>query len=319
MVDGRTMRIVVAGRSRVAAAARRAAGLPGGAAALAIGSIKEVGWLVAHVGLYPAGLLTEPGVGDDPRHRIDTLSPLHRGLILGDIQAHGTPIVLVHGLVDNRSAFAVIRRALRRRGYGRVSTVNYSPLTADVRAAAARLGRRIERICADTGYEQVHVVGHSLGGLIARYYVQRLGGDERVHTLVTLGSPHQGTQLARLFPLLVTRQLRPGSRLMSDLAAPARCRTRFVSVWSDRDEVIVPQRSGELRHPDLSATGVRVHAVGHLSLLVDSRAVQAVVRALSAPGPAEPEWYRRDRDPLRPAPTRHAARPARFSVASGRA
>jgi pimeloyl-ACP methyl ester carboxylesterase len=260
---------------------------------LTVGAIKEISWLAAHVALYPAGLLTEIHVGEDPRHRIDPLSPLHRGLILGDIQAHGTPIVLVHGLVDNRSAFAVIRRALRRRGYGRVSTVNYSPLTADVPAAAARLGRRIERICADTGYERVHVVGHSLGGLIARYYVQRLGGDHRVDTLVTLGAPHHGTQLARLFPVLVTRQLRPGSRLMSDLATPVtNCRTRFVSVWSDRDEVVVPPHNGELRHPDLNATGVRVHAVGHLSLLVDSRAVQAVVRALAAPTVVEPEWRR---------------------------
>ena len=50
---------------------------------------------------------------------------------------------------------------------------------------------------ANSGYERIHVIGHRLGGLIARYFVQRLGGDAQVHTLVTLGTPHQGTQLAR--------------------------------------------------------------------------------------------------------------------------
>ena len=40
-----------------------------------------------------------------------------------------------------------------------------------------------------SGYERVHIVGHSLGGLAARYYVSRLGGDAHVHTLVTLGTP----------------------------------------------------------------------------------------------------------------------------------
>src|SRR3712207_8824925 len=48
----------------------------------------------------------------------------------------------------------------------------------------------IERICAQTGHDQVHVVGHSLGGLIARYHAQRPGGAERLRSLVTLGPPH---------------------------------------------------------------------------------------------------------------------------------
>ena len=55
------------------------------------------------------------------------------------------------------------------------------------------------------------LIGHSLGGLIARYYVQCLGGDERVHTLVTLGTPHGGTATAYLRARPAGRQLRPGS------------------------------------------------------------------------------------------------------------
>jgi alpha-beta hydrolase superfamily lysophospholipase len=58
-----------------------------------------------------------------------------------------------------------------RRGY-----LNYSVLTAlsgDVHSAADELAQQIERSCAATGAQQVHVVGHSLGGLVARYYVAR--------------------------------------------------------------------------------------------------------------------------------------------------
>ena len=60
-----------------------------------------------------------------------------------------------------------------------------------------------------------------MGGLVARYYVQRMGGDQRVHTLVTLGTPHSGTYAARLVPHPVARQLRPGSELIAELAEPA--------------------------------------------------------------------------------------------------
>jgi triacylglycerol lipase len=257
------------------------------AAALATG--EEVVWLAAHAITYPGGLLAERADLADPRYRIDSLSPVMRGLITEDINAAGRPILLMHGIGDNRSAFSVLRRTLRRRGYGRVSTINYSPLTSDIRRAAAEFGRRVERVCAQTGYEQVFVVGHSLGGIIARYYVQCLGGDRRVHTLVTLGSPHAGTHLARLAPLVrVARQLLPGSELMRELAAPApRCATRFVAIYSNRDEVVLPNRSARLDHPDLSVTRLQVPGVGHLALLVNRTVMHAVAGALAVRDAAE--------------------------------
>jgi pimeloyl-ACP methyl ester carboxylesterase len=254
---------------------------PGVVTERALSAGKELAWLAAHVAMYPAGVIAERQAMHDYRHRIDCLPSVTRGLILEDIAASGTPIVLVHGIADNRSAFAVLRRTLRRRGYGRITTVNYSPLTSDVRQAAEYLAEHVERVCAQTGYDEVFIVGHSLGGIIARYYIQRLGGDERVNTAITLGSPHAGTQTARLLPLKVTRQLRPGSELMRELALPANCRTRFVAIYSDRDEIVVPNRSAKLEHPDLQVTRIRVHGVGHLSLLVDREVVHTVADALT--------------------------------------
>jgi len=247
---------------------------------------EEVAWLAAHAAMYPVGLLAERTDFEDPRYRIDTLSPVIRGLITGDINASGRPVLLVHGIGDNRSAFSLLRRTLRRRGFGRVSTINYSPLTSDIRQAAADLGRHVERVCDQSGYEQVFLVGHSLGGVIARYYVQCQGGDERVHTLVTLGSPHAGTHLARLAPLVrVCRQLQPGSDVMTELAAPAPdCKTRFVAIYSDRDEVVLPNHSAALDHPDLSVTRIAMHGVGHLALLVNRAVMHAVAGALGDRG-----------------------------------
>jgi pimeloyl-ACP methyl ester carboxylesterase len=201
---------------------------------------------------------------------------------MGDVVAAGTPIVLVHGLVDNRSIFTLLRRALRRRGFGRVITLNYSPLTQDIRGAAARLAALVEKTCDETGYERVHVIGHSLGGIVARYYVQRMGGDRRVHTLCTLGSPHAGTYAARLWPGGVVRQLRPGSELMQELAAPAPgCRTRFVAFWSDLDQLIVPQRAAALDHPDLAARNVALRGIGHMSLPISGQVGHEIATLLA--------------------------------------
>ena len=130
---------------------------------------------------------------------------------------------------------------------------------------------------ATTGYDRIHVVGHSLGGLVARYYVQRLGGDARVHTLVTLGTPHSGTVPAYFLPLRLGRQLRPGSDLMTELAGPAPgCRTRFLAFWSDLDQMMMPKSAAMLRHPDLTARNIRVRGVGHLSFAIDRRVVHEI-------------------------------------------
>jgi pimeloyl-ACP methyl ester carboxylesterase len=262
---------------------RAGAGLRQGVASLLSpaglsGTAVEVTWVAAHAALYPLGVVKErAGARGSERRDLAGLSPVQRGMLVGHVEASGTPILLVHGMVDNRSIFTVLRRGLRRRGFQRVLAINYSPLTSDVRIAATHLATRVERICEETGFERIHLIGHSMGGLIARYYVQRLGGDERVHTLVTLGTPHEGTRTAYLVPHRLARQLRPDSDLVTELREPAPgCRTRFLSVWSDLDQLIAPKSNARVEHPDLDARNVLIRGVGHMSLPIHRRAVHEI-------------------------------------------
>ncbi|WP_217142443.1 alpha/beta fold hydrolase, partial [Streptomyces sp. AC627_RSS907] len=197
------------------------------------------------------------------------------------------PVVLLHGFIDNRSVFLFLRRSLAQHGRHQVESLNYSPLTCDIRTAAELLGRHIEEICERTGSERVDVVGHSLGGLIARYYVQRLGGDLRVRTLVTLGTPHAGTRvvpLANAHPIV--RQMRPGSAVLEELNRPCPgCRTQFVSFWSDLDRVMDPLETACLDHPDLTVQNVRVSGIGHLALPVHPAVATGIRQALDTTEP----------------------------------
>ena len=245
------------------------------------GAAVELGWLTTHLAMYPLGLVSNsPAL--PARLNLTGLGPAQRGLLVSDIRAAGTPILLAHGIIDNHTVFALMRRQLLRRGFTRIHTFSYSPLTLDVRSTAERLGAEIEKICEESGSEQIHVVGHSLGGLIARYYIQRLGGDERVHTCVTLGTPHQGTMAAKLLPWPLVKQLRPDSDLMAELAEPAPgCHTRFIAFYSDVDQLIVPQRRARISHPDLLAQNIRVNGVGHLSLPFHGEVVHQITGVLS--------------------------------------
>jgi pimeloyl-ACP methyl ester carboxylesterase len=230
------------------------------------GGLTELALVGAHALIYPLGTRTER-LRPDPRCRPGEQPPAVRALFAADPLAARVPVLLVHGLIDNHSVFAVMRRSLRRRGFTSVCSWNYSPLLADVARGAADLGAQLDRICEQTGHERVHVVGHSLGGLLARYHVQRQGGDRHVESLVTLGTPHQGSVLAHLLPTPLVRQLRPGSAVLRELAEAAPgIRTPVTAIYSDLDQVVLPTSAGRCDHPDLQARNVLVRGVGHMSL-----------------------------------------------------
>ncbi len=258
-------------------------------AALARVTVIDLAVLAGHMLLYPTGFLPEriadsphaPGPqrgSEEPGGQVPSILPIEG-------RDH-PPVVLLHGFVDNRSAFALLRRSLLRHGWTRVQALNYSPLTGDIRSAAAQLGPHIEQVCAESGYSQVDIVGHSLGGLVARYYVQRLGGDARIRTLVTLGTPHSGTRaVPALAPHPLARQMRPGSSVLEELARPAKgCKTHFVAFWSDLDQLMIPVESARLEHPDLSTRNIRVRGIGHLALPVTGSVAAEIRQALSEPG-----------------------------------
>lgn len=194
----------------------------------------------------------------------------------------GIPVLLVHGLADGASVVSPLQRGLRGCGVGPfpVALNGFGP---DIRTAARALGDQVESACARSGRPAV-VIGYSLGGLVARYYVQRLGGDAYVPLVLTLATPHGGTATALLappHPLL--RQLQPGSELLTELAEPAAgCRTRFVAFYSDLDEAVIPAARGRIDHPDLKARNVLVPRVGHLTLPLHKPVIDQVRALLTA-------------------------------------
>ena len=241
----------------------------------------ELVWATTHFSLYPFGTRAPRRGGPRHGYRIEHLNPVQRGMLVAGLAESGTPILLLHGFADNHSIFTVLRRGLLRRGFSRVFAMNYSVRTKDVRTAAAQLAEEVEAIVEETGYERIHIVAHSLGGVVARYYVTRLGGDERVHTLATLGAPHTGTLAAYLLPTSLTRQLRPGSGLMQELNRPAPdCRTRVIAFWSDTDEVIVPAVNASLHQEGVDVTNVRLRGIGHLSLPILPTVVHKIATSL---------------------------------------
>src|SRR5262245_31560781 len=81
-------------------------------------------------------------------------------------------VVLIHGFFASAGVFRPMRARLERDAGARVASFTHAPGMGIVRIAR-QLARLVDRVPANT---RVHLVGHSLGGLVARWYVQELGG-----------------------------------------------------------------------------------------------------------------------------------------------
>jgi triacylglycerol lipase len=210
------------------------------------------------------------------------------------------PVVVVAGLLQNADTVAPMAGALR--GGGLDVTVWLPPHLGliDVRQCAVALGRTVDAVRRRTGADQVDLVGHSQGGVTARQFVKFVpGGAGAVHTLVSLGSPQQGTaggamsQLLRLFGFEVwspaCRQMVAGSRFLAALNGedPTPGAVRYVSVGTARDGVVQPVWRSAIPGAEHVVVGACCpdRAVGHFGLLQDAY-VHEVVASVLAGGPA---------------------------------
>ena len=186
----------------------------------------------------------------------------------------GRPILLVHGFMQTRAHFALLGPRLAAYGLGPIYTINLRASEGGLRDQAELLSRRINQIRLATGAQQLDVVAHSTGGLVAR--LAELGRREpRLRRIVTLGTPHHGTQVAHVVFGAAARDMRPHSDLVRSLAPPPP--GQLVSISSTHDFFVIPPESARVAP---HGRDVIVRHVGHLALLTDLQVSVEVAKAL---------------------------------------
>lgn len=196
-------------------------------------------------------------------------------------------VVLVHGFVCNRGFWLPLLSALRRHGVA-YATVNLEPVFAasldDYRALVEQL---VERACQATGQPPI-IVAHSMGGVVVRAWLadERARAVEqarpvRVRHVVTIGSPHAGTWLARWNGLAMVKQMRQGSPWLAELDAAERtvadrCAppVPWTCFFSNCDNVVMPPSAATL--PD--ADNRLLAGSGHVAQAFRPEVLQEILR-----------------------------------------
>ena len=155
-------------------------------------------------------------------------------------------VVLVHGFMDTGSVFKSLQGHLEQKGHTCLAP-NLSPRDArhGIEPLAEILRQKIDNQIPPR--QSFSIIGFSMGGLIARHYLQHLNGAQRCQRLITISSPHQGTLTAWLHPSKGAQQMRPGSAFLKHLTA-TESRLGAIPVVSYRtplDLMILPSRSSE--------------------------------------------------------------------------
>jgi triacylglycerol lipase len=217
---------------------------------------------------------------------------MHRDLArrVPEARAGDPVVILVHGFCASAGVFRPLRARLERETNARVATFTHPP-GAGIRRIARNLEALVRNIPAGT---EITVVGHSLGGVVARWYVQEMGGHARVVRTISLGSPFGGVDVPRY---LVGADLHAKSALLRRLRDRApEFDVSHTSVVAARDQLVVGERTACLGVGDVVVLPGR----GHNSLLFDAEVADLVIERVRAVAT-------RDADLERPASDQEAA------------
>jgi pimeloyl-ACP methyl ester carboxylesterase len=200
------------------------------------------------------------------------------------------PIILVHGYGCNRGLWLPAARWFGRRGY-RVSAINLLPLHCSIDDYARAIAAEVARVKAATGAGHVALVCHSMGGLAGRAYLRycaRQQVDPSLALLITLGTPHRGTHIARIGLGENARQMRFGGNWVEQLGRDelqtaagvgtvSAC-PRITTVCSLQDNIVSRPFEQRLCLPATRAVVVR--QLGHMSLATSVRVFRLIERLL---------------------------------------
>ena len=223
--------------------------------------------------------------------------------------AHPRPVVLAHGTFGNMTdSWQALSARLANAGYC-VFALDYGgPAdgqlfgTGDIRDSAAQLRGFVDRVLASTGADKVDIVGHSQGGMMPRWYIEFLGGDRTVHTLVGLSPSNHGTtfhglaSLAAYFPggaggvfgtgcVACTQQFLPSTFIDTlNEGGDTVPGVSYTVIATRYDEVVTPYQSQFLTGPGVTnillQDGCALDLTDHLGIVYDPIALDHVMNAL---------------------------------------
>ena len=194
--------------------------------------------------------------------------------------AGGTPVIFVHGLYHNHTAWYLYLRWFRKWGWQHMKAVNLAGKFRSIHDFTQVLADEVEKVLAETGSDQVDLVGQSMGGLVIRNYLTGDSAKAKVRRVVTLGTPHQGSKMAVLGLGGAVKEMVPGSAFLQELNQEVQMPQggRFYAIYTIVDNLVLPNKSAKLDGDGVENIETRV--VSHVGLAFCKHTARLVKQCL---------------------------------------
>lgn len=189
-----------------------------------------------------------------------------------------TPILMVHGLYHNKTAWLLMRYRLNLAGFSNLHTWQYNSFTTSYPELVLELADIISKLHKKTG-QKIILTGHSLGGLLSCGAANTPEIEKLCAGIITLGTPYKGSNLAAIAIGRLGRSLHPQSGLFNGVNAikypPNIPKTAIIS---PTDEMVLPWKNLK---PDSGTWDIiRCRAMGHVAMLYSAETSAIVIRAI---------------------------------------
>jgi triacylglycerol lipase len=200
--------------------------------------------------------------------RHDTAEPvIPRGVARGD-----DVVVFLHGLFATAGVLRPLRAAVAKHARVHTAALSYLP-GPGVRELAGRLGALVAAVPEGA---RLHLVGHSLGGVVSRYFALE-AKDPRVVGTISLASPFAGVKGAAWLGIESVRDLHPSSAVLRRiLLHPDAAAIPHLSIIAGADSLVDAPRAHALPGGDVIVMERR----GHNTLLFDDEVARVVERRI---------------------------------------
>lgn len=182
-------------------------------------------------------------------------------------------VVCLHGLFATAGVLRPLRTRLERQPSIHTASMTY-PVGPGVHTLARRLH---ELMTALPNTVRVHLLGHSVGGVVARYYAQEMG-DPRVVQTISMASPFAGVRKVKWLGVDVARDLDPRSKLLRQLRLGSRRKVNVphLSLVAEDDAVVSAPMSHALPGGDVTL----IRRCGHNTMLYHEETAERVCRRI---------------------------------------
>jgi pimeloyl-ACP methyl ester carboxylesterase len=188
----------------------------------------------------------------------------------------------VHGYICNHRVWDDMAQTLRQAGHP-VLAIDLEPLFTSIDDYAAVIERAVSTLLTQTGSFKLALVGHSMGGLAIRAWLRTSNASRQaqVTRIITLGTPHLGTQIVSASATHNGTQMLWHSPWLAELAHSETMTQRALMriALTRQDHVVYPQREQVLE----GAQVTEFEGLGHLELCLAPQVIDWVCQQLDSP------------------------------------